>query len=330
MRLLVLGGTQFVGRHIVETALSEGHAVAVFHRGRTNTGLWPGIVEDLIGDRADDLTALEAGDWDTVIDTSGYFPGDVRKSVQLLRERVGFYAFVSTISVYESFARPQMDESGPLQRLEDENVREVTAETYGGLKVLCEREVQAAYDNALIVRPGFIVGPHDHTDRFTYWVDRIARGGRVASPGPPDAPVQFIDVRDLATWIVWMAEEKYRGTYNAVGPGERTTMLEWFEAIRSVTGSDAELIWVDEEELKAAGVEEKMPIWAPQSDPSWRYTMDINPSRARGAGLLHRPIEETIRDTLDWFRSNRHDGLSAGITKEEEAELLNAHGKEER
>lgn len=322
MKLLVIGGTRFVGRHIVEAARSAGHQVSVFHRGRSGRGLWADV-EDILGDRVEDLaTTLVGRRWDAVIDTSAYTPRVVRTALRVTRDKTSFYAFVSTISVYASFETAHQDESAPLARLDDPTTEDVTGESYGALKALCEAEVLRERPDALVVRPGIVVGPHDHTDRFTYWVDRIARGGKVACPGPRDRPVQFIDGRDLGAWIVSVLERRTSGIFNAVGPSKATTIEEWFAAIRDVAGSDAEFVWIDEERVTRAGLEEKMPMWVQPCEREWRYLFDIDSSKARACGLESRPVEETIRDTLKWFRAEREGAMVAGPSREEEAILL--------
>jgi 2'-hydroxyisoflavone reductase len=322
MKVLVLGGTRFVGRHVVEAARASGHEVSVLHRGKTGRALWPDV-EDLIGDRNTDMHSL-AGDrrWDAVIDSSAYVPSTVRASLDALSSRVEHYTFVSTISVYDSFATPGVDENSPVIELPDTANEEVTEETYGGLKVMCEREVHAIYPDALVVRPGIVAGPLDYTDRFPYWVDRIARGGTVACPAPPDAPVQFIDGRDLGNWIVAMVEKRASGTFNAVGPGEEMTFGDLFARIKEVTASDAELRWVDEEQIRRAGLAEKIPLWVAPSETEWRYMYAVDASRARAKGLTHRAVDHTVRDTLGWVREERADGLSVGPSADEEGKLL--------
>ena len=322
MRLLILGGTRFVGRHLVEAARARDHDVTVFHRGRSGRNMWPDV-EEVIGDRESDLPgALGDNEWDAAIDTSAYVPRVVRTSLEALTGRVGSYTFVSTISVYAAFDRPGLDEVAPLAELDDPTTEEVTDETYGGLKVLCEREVLRAFgDGSFVVRPGFVVGPHDHTDRFTYWIDRIARGGRIACPPPPEAPAQFIDARDLGSWIVRSVENGVRGTFNAVGPGDRLTFESWFERTRDVTGSDAHFIWVPESAITKLGLEESLPLWSPQSEADYRFAMDVDASAAISKGLEFRSLEDTVRDTLAWSRAER-TSLTAGLSADDEVELL--------
>lgn len=322
MRILILGGTRFVGRHLVEEARERGHDVTIFHRGQSGRDLWPDV-EEIFGDRETDLPGA-FGDrvWDAAIDTSAYVPRVVRTSLAALDDRVNFFAFVSTISVYQSFATPQQDESAPLAELEDPTTEQVSADTYGGLKVLCETEVRAKHPDSLIVRPGIIVGPHDYTDRFSYWVDRIARGGRVACPGPSDLPIQFIDARDLASWVVGLVEQRTQGIFNAVGPSRPLTFGRWFELIKEATNSDAELVWLDEAIVKEAGLEELFPLWAPPSAQAWRHTFDVDGSKAFANGLQLRAVEETVRDTWDWVQQDPNRELNAGPSREQEEALL--------
>jgi 2'-hydroxyisoflavone reductase len=315
LRLLVLGGTKFLGRAIVEAALAGGHEVSIFTRGQTNPELFP-EAEHLIGDRDGDLSALEGGEWDAAVDTSGFFPRIVRASAELLRGRVGHYTFVSSVSVYADFAEPP-DESRAVGTMTDESLEEMGDEFqyYGPLKALCEREVERAFPNrALVVRPGLIVGPHDPTDRFTYWPRRLARGGEILAPAPADEPVQFIDVRDLGEWIVRMAEERRTGIFNAVNEG-----MPWAELL-----AGADVTWVDSEFLLEQGVGEwmELPLWI--ADPAFAGHSRTDVSRAVAAGLTFRPVQETIRDTAEWDATRGDYEAAAGLAAEREAELLRA------
>jgi 2'-hydroxyisoflavone reductase len=287
VKLLVLGGTLFVGRAVAEAALDRGHELTLFNRGRTNPGLFP-EAEHLRGDRATDLSALEGRSFDAVIDTSGYVPEAVRASAAALPG--AHFVFVSTISVYTDFTRGP-DEGSPVHE---------SGDGYGELKAACERELP---DGSLIVRPGLIVGRHDPTYRFTYWVDRIAAGGDVLAPEPRDSQVQFIDVRDLAEWLVRSAERRLGGVFNAVGPGEPLTLAELLETCRQVTGGDARLRWVPADVLEERGVENwsTLPLWI--SDPGFAGLQQVDVSRARAEGLTSRPVEDTVADTLAWIRS---------------------------
>jgi 2'-hydroxyisoflavone reductase len=306
MRLLVLGGTKFLGRAVVEAALERGHEVTLFNRGRTNAALYP-EVERLRGDRDGDLSALEGRSWDAVVDTSGYVPRVVRASVELLQARAEHYTFVSSISVYE----------GPDRLIElDDSATEDVQQHYGGLKALCERVVEKGFPaRSASVRAGLIVGPHDPTGRFTYWPHRLARGGEVLAPGPPKRGVQLVDVRDLAAWMLDLGEQRVAGTFDATGSA---TMGELVEACLRVTGSDATITWVDDGFLLAAGVGEwmELPLWLVSREH--RHLVEVDASRAVTAGLSFRPLEETVRATV----SDAALVEGVGLTPEREAELL--------
>jgi 2'-hydroxyisoflavone reductase len=323
VRLLVLGGTLFVGRHLVESALDRGFEVTLFNRGRTSPELYP-EVEYLRGDRdAGDLDALRGRTWDAVVDTSARVPRWVRDSTGLLADRVEHYTFVSSGSVYADTSRPGTDESAPVHTLEDETVEELTsAEVYGGLKALCERAAEEALPGRTVsVRAGLIVGPYDPTGRFTYWVHRIARGGDVLVPEPRDQPVQLIHGRDLADWMLDLAERRQAGLFNATGPESPLTMEGLLEAIREETGSGARLVWVEERSLLERGVERwsDLPLWlAPGTNPESANFLAVDVSRAIAAGLRFRPLAQTIRDTLEQADTSP----AAGLEPARERELL--------
>src|SRR5918997_2909258 len=263
MRVLVLGGTVFVGRHIVAEALARGHDVTLFNRGRTHPELFEGV-EELRGDRErGDLAALAGRSWDAVVDTSGYVPRVVRASAELLAGSAAQYTFVSTGSVYADFSRPGIGEGSPVATVDDETTEDV-GQHYGALKALCERAAEAALPGRVLsVRAGIIVGPHDPTGRFTYWVHRVARGGEVLAPEPRDQRVQVIDARDLAAWILDAAERGLAGVFNAAGPATPLTMETLLEEIRASSGSDSRLVWVGEDALLADGMEpaRDLPLW---------------------------------------------------------------------
>ncbi|HEU5318738.1 MAG TPA: NAD-dependent epimerase/dehydratase family protein [Chloroflexota bacterium] len=331
MRILILGGTRFLGRHLVDAALARGHEVTLFTRGQTNPDLYA-TLERIRGDRDPQkdggagLAQLEGRIWDAVFDTSGYVPRVVRAAAERLAGAATHYTFVSSISVYKDFARPGIDEDYPVATLEDESVEEITGDTYGPLKALCEREVERTFPGrALNVRPGLIVGPHDPTDRFTNWPHRVAQGGEVLAPNGPDLPVQVIDARDLAAWIVTLAETRTTGTFNATGPDQPLGLGAVLDACRHVSQSDARVTWVDEAFLLERGVAYWQDVSAvlPEGDPKYAGMARVDVSKAVAAGLTFRPIEQTIRDTLDWDRSRPHDTpLKAGLTRERESELL--------
>jgi nucleoside-diphosphate-sugar epimerase len=317
VRLLVLGGTAFLGRAVAESALARGHEVTLFNRGKTNPELFP-EAEKVRGDRNDDLSALEGYEWDAVVDVATFLPRAVRLATEALRDRVERYVFVSSISAYSDFSTPASEDS-PLAQLE--NPESESIEDYGPLKAECERLVQEAFGaRALVVRPGLIVGPHDPTDRFTYWPRRVAEGGRMLAPAPPDQPVQFIDVRDLGDWIVTAIEAGRSGAYNATG--EPTTFARLLDGCMRVSG-DAEIVWVPPERLVEAEVGEwmELPLWIVTPEFAAMQQTDI--SKALRDGLRFRPLEETIRDTLAWDAERttpRAEGV--GLTAERERELL--------
>jgi 2'-hydroxyisoflavone reductase len=356
MRLLVLGGTKFLGRAAVEAALARGHAVTLFNRGQTNPGLFP-EAEHLAGDRDGGLDAMRGREWDAVIDPSGYVPRVVHDSAELLRDSVGHidpsgyvprvvhdsaellrdsvghYVFVSSISVYDFPLPPWYGESAPRGRLA-EQTEEVTGESYGPLKALCEDAVRDVFAGAFAnVRAGLIVGPHDPTGRFTYWPVRLARGGAVLAPGDPGRRVQLVDVRDLGEWLVRLAEERVVGDFNATGPAPPLTMGELLATCRTATGSDAELVWVPDDFLleRGAGMWMELPLWLAADEAS---ILQADVSRAVAAGLAFRPLAETVVDTLAWASVDGPPALTtvghtgeAGMTAKREAALLGAWGE---
>lgn len=324
MRLLILGGTKFLGRAVVDAALADGHEVTMFNRGETNADLFP-EVEKLRGNRDGDLAALEGRSWDVVVDPSGYVPRVVRASAELLRDAAEHYTFVSSVSVYGTFRTPGFDESAATEELADPDTEEVM-EHYGALKAACERVVEEVFPGrALHVRAGLIVGPHDPTDRFTYWPVRVARGGEVLAPGRPERLVQFVDVRDLGEWIVRSAEGRVAGTFNATGPVPPVSMGELLETCRAVSGSDATFTWVDDAYLleNEVGPWMELPLWVPESDPEIASLMAADVSRAVAAGLTFRPVAQTVKDTLAWAGQSR-PFEDTGLDAEKERALLDA------
>jgi 2'-hydroxyisoflavone reductase len=324
MRLLILGGTVFLGRHLVEAAVARGDEVTIFNRGRHNPDLFPGV-EKLRGDRDGDLAPLSGRYWDAVIDTSGHLPRTVRAAAERLSRAVEHYTFISTLAVYADFPKvPGLDESAPLGALSDPTVARVTPETVGPLKALCERALEPAMrGRALVVRAGLLAGPYDPTDRFSWWPRRVAQGGEALAPGGPDLRVQVIDARDLAEWILADVESRRTGVYNATGPAEPLTMQQLLETCRTVTDSDASFAWVDGQFLLSAGVKPRMelPLWMPGAPGA--ATVDCR--RAIAAGLSFRPLAETVRDTLAWDESRPASvPRRAGIAPDREAQVLTA------
>jgi nucleoside-diphosphate-sugar epimerase len=319
VRLLVLGGTKFLGRAAVEAALARGHEVTLFNRGETNPELFP-EAEKLHGDRTQDLEVLTGREWDAVLDPSGYIPSVVRASAEALADSTAHYLFVSSVSVYASLAAP-VDEESPVAELGDSPDDRLAEDysNYGPLKALCEQVVADVFaERQASVRPGLIVGANDPTGRFTYWPHRVARGSQVLAPAPPEAQVQFIDAKDLGAWLVDLSERRTSGVYNATHPGR--SWSEVLETCREVSGSDAAFEWVPADVLNEHEVGEwmELPLWISDPDAAAMHETDV--SRAVAAGLTFRPLEETVRDTLE--HAATVEGV--GLTPEREAELLAA------
>ncbi|MCM2416312.1 NAD-dependent epimerase/dehydratase family protein [Streptomyces sp. RKAG290] len=315
MRILVLGGTSFVGRAVVNDALRTGAEVTLFGRGRTGPELFPNVPRR-IGDRdTGDYTALRDDRWDAVVDVSGYVPRHVRQAMGALGDRVGRYLFISSQAVYvRAGVGPGSDEDTP-RRPPVRDTEELTEETYGPLKAACEDDVSARYGSqATIVRPGKVVGPHDAQNGLTYWARRAARGGRVALPGRAEQPVQVIDSRDLARLAVQLLVDDRPGAFHAVGPAEPTTMAELINTCARVAGSQVEVVPVP-----AEAVPPFFPLIRPES--MWS-TQQRSPARARAAGMPATPLAVTVADVLAWDRERGETPLGHGLSPEEEAKLL--------
>ena len=338
MKLLIIGGTRFVGRHLVTSALARNHEITLFNRG-TQSSADSLDVETIYGDRNHDLSKLQGRRWDVVVDTCGYLPRTVKASAEALVNSIDRYVFISSQSVYADLSTSGVDETAPLATVTSEQLEEANAidssrpsgmtygKMYGGLKVLCEQVAEETLPNrVLTIRPGLIVGPDDYTDRFTYWVVRVARGGEVLAPGRPERFVQFIDVRDLTEWIVRMIEQGGTGIYNANGSANALTMGDVLDECKSVTASDAAFTWVSEEFLLAEKVASwtEMPLWLPEeAAPDLRGFMYINSDKAVRSGLTYRSLSDTIRDTRNWWEANKqNDELKAGINPDKEQMLL--------
>jgi len=334
LNILILGGTGFTGPHQVAYALSRGHKVTVFNRGRQGNP-WPGKVEELLGDRnTGDLKSLEGRTWDVCIDNPTTLPFWVRDAGKVLAGKVGQYIFISTISVYNSDATPGQDESaatapykGADAMAETLKALQADMSLYGPLKAVSEQEAKKQFGaNTTVIRPGLIVGPGDETDRFSYWPVRLSRGGEVLVPGDGSDPVQFIDARDLAEWTIRMAENRTFGTFNATGPAQSLTTKAMLKGIAEGVHSDAHLTWAPTAFLDANKVNawSDMPVWVPgQGDTAGFARRNI--SRALAAGLTYRPLPTTAADTLAWFKAQppeRQAKLKAGLTPDREAELL--------
>ena len=338
MRILILGGTGFTGPFQVRYALARGHKVTVFNRGKTHPGELPKEAEQLIGDRnLGQLDALKGRQWDVVIDNPTTLPFWVRDAAQILKGNVERYVFISTISVYSDNSKPGMDESGPLAKYEGADAMKETNQTlrasnfglYGPLKVMSEKEAEKWFPGkTLVIRPGLIVGPGDESDRFSYWPVRIERGGEILAPGTPSDPVQFIDARDLAEWTIRMVEKKETGIYNATGPAKKMGMGAMLDGIKAIANPQAQFTWVDAKFLEEQKVSPwgDMPVWVPPIGESAGFA-EINIKRALDKGLTFRPLADTTRATLEWFKkqsAERQSKLRAGIQPEREKEVLAA------
>lgn len=339
MKLLIIGGSRFVGRHLVTAALAGNHDVTLFNRGQHLTEN-VSEVETIHGDRNSDLTRLQGRRWDAVVDTCGFLPRAVKAATEFLSDSVDVYAFVSSQSVYADVSVLGIDENAPLKTLTSEQLDEANAidssgqssavtyeEMYGGLKALCEQAAEEVMPNrVLVIRPGLIVGPYDYTDRFTYWPVRVARGGEVLAPGRPDRYVQFIDARDLADWTVSMIPRKAAGVYNVNGASGTLTMEDVLEESRTVSESDAAFTWVNEEFLLQENVKAwgEMPLYLPEdAAPQLKGFMFVNTDKAVRDGLALRPLAATVADTLSWYRTNQANvEMKAGISRDKERQLL--------
>ena len=324
MTLLILGGTKFLGRHLVNAALSRGHRVTLFNRGQTSPELFPEL-EKLRGNRDGDLRTLKGRKWDAVIDTSGFASGKVRATAGLLADSIAHYTFISSISVYQDFSKPGLDESAPAEQLpagaiEDER----NSDTYGARKALCEQAAEEILPGRVLnVRAGLIVGPHDGSGRFLYWVRRTALGEEILAPGDQNVPVQLIDARDLADWIIRMAESGNVGVYNATGPASRLTFHQMLEHCSKASGSHPRVTWMDDQFLLENGVTpfSELPFWLPLETHKGFFAIDCR--RAFASGLVCRRLLETAYDTLAWDRAAGSQG-QIGLKSEREKELLQA------
>ena len=337
MKILILGGTRFLGRHLVTAALARNHEVTLFNRGNHRCAEFKDV-ETIQGDRNSDLAKLQGRRWDAVIDTCGHLPRTVRESTEALSHSVDRYVFISSISVYSDVSYYGVNESAATKTLTSEQLEEANAidlsgesvnygAMYGGLKALCEQAAEEVLPNrVLIIRPGLIIGSYDYSDRFTYWVARVARGGEILAPGRPGRYIQLIDVRDLAEWIVRMVERQETGVYNANGLAETLTMERALEECRSVSESDASFAWVDDNFLMEEKVVpwSEMPLWLPEeAAPYMKGFMFINCRKAVDSGLTFRPLTDTIKDIISWRGASRlNEELKAGLNPDKEQALL--------
>ena len=337
MKILIVGGTIFLGRRLVEAARAREHVVTTFSRGRHNDGADPDV-EALHGDRNADLSALRGRHWDAVIDTCGYVPIGVTRVMDALdREHVGHYTFVSSVSAYADFPAAGSDERAPVATITAEQVREAEeiaagarasartyGEMYGALKARCELAAEQSMPGRVLnARPGLIVGPYDYSDRFTYWVRRVSQGGDVLAPGKPGRRVRIVDARDLAEWIVRAAEVRTIGVFNATGAEDGLTFGRMLEVCKTVSGADARFIWTDESYLLESGVQpwSELPLWIPEADNG---IFEVRNDKAIVAGLTFRPLADTVRDTWQWDRARAQaEPLKAGLSRDREQQLLN-------
>ncbi len=319
MRILVLGGTKFVGRAFVEAALDDGHELTLLHRGVTGADLFP-EAEHLLADRGGELEVLAGRRWDACVDVSGYLPRHVRDSTRALADGVERYVYISTISVYADLARPS-DESAPLAHLDDETTETIDGGTYGGLKAACERHVDAAFGSrATIVRPGYVVGPHDHTGRFPWWVHRAARGGEVLLPASMARRFQAIDTRDLGAFVLLLTRDGTPGVFNTTGPLPPVTLFDLLVEAARQSGAVLDVVPVDDGFLAAQAVDPpELPLW-PGDDPDWAAWAEVDASRAVALGLRFRSIADTVAATL----ADSPPVAGVGMTDERQAELLAA------
>ncbi|MFD3448700.1 SDR family oxidoreductase [Microbacteriaceae bacterium 4G12] len=340
MKVLILGGTRFLGRQIVQEALQRGHEVTLFNRGN-NAHLFP-EVETLLGDRNGELDVLKGRKWDAVIDTCGLLPKSISQAAKVLEENISHYTYISSISVYKDWIPLHITEDYPTHTLLPEEVEAISnqsqeemLEHYGALKALCEAEAAKEMPGkVLAVRAGMIVGPYDYTDRLPYWVKRVAEGGRILCPGNPNRPVQIIDTKDMASWILTMAQKQKTGTFNVTGPHPAITMGELLESCKQVTKSDAEFVWVQEEFLLHHHVSPwvEIPLWLPENHPlpeeriPWKGTFSFSVEKAVENDLTFRPLQEIIQDIWEWEQTRSDEKRKAGISREKERELLELWG----
>ncbi|HEX8369049.1 MAG TPA: NAD-dependent epimerase/dehydratase family protein [Pyrinomonadaceae bacterium] len=336
MKILIIGGTKFLGRHLIAAAQGGGHELTLFNRGRHSSENFANV-EQIHGDRHSDLDKLSGRAWDAVIDTCGYLPQSVKASAEALKDAANQYVFISSISAYAGFRRPDFDETAAAAELNEEQQKRADAidpqgeltgpvlgEMYGALKVLCERAAEKAMPGKVLqARSGLIVGSFDPTDRFTYWVMRVARGGEVLAPGTPNRFVQLIDARDLSEWIIKMVERNETGIYNVTGKPFELTMQMMLEEIKNVSASAAVFTWTGEDFLTSENVApwSEMPLYLPESAEESKGFLAVNVDKALQTGLEFRPLRETVRDTLNW-RKTKGDELKAGIDSEREKELI--------
>jgi 2'-hydroxyisoflavone reductase len=339
MKVLILGGTRFLGKALVEEGLKRGHEMTLFNRGNHNFELPE--VEQLVGDRDGDVSQLENKKFDLVMDTCGFTPHHIRKIAAVLGDNIEHYTYISSISVYADWIPLYITEDYHLQSMPVEQLKDVEEgrvspyEHYGALKVLCEAEAEKHWPGRVLqVRAGQLVGPFDYTDRLPYWVQRVTEGGDILVPGRPERPVQMIDVKDIASWVFTMAENKNAGAFNVTGPEYELTMQELLNTCKAVTNSEAKFVWANEQFVLNQQIQPwtDMPLWIPEDFPlpgenqPWKGTHSISIKKALDAGLSFRPLAETIHDIYQWEKARTDSERKAGITREKEQELLMKQG----
>ncbi|HMA68321.1 MAG TPA: NAD-dependent epimerase/dehydratase family protein [Candidatus Mcinerneyibacterium sp.] len=320
MKILIIGGTIFLGKHLVKIIDNEKHDLAIFHRGNHNIELDENV-EEILGDRRENLDLLKNQKWDVVIDTCGYFPEDVKKSVEYLKDKTNKYIFISTISVYKDFSE-KIDESSEINYKKGKLDKE-DGNNYGPFKARCEKVVQKYFkEKSVIIRPGLIVGPDDPSDRFTYWIDRISKGGKIIAPGRKDREIQFIDVRDLAKWIIKIAEKDFTGIYNAAGPDYKLRMDKFLDKITEYFENNLQFFWIEDEYLLDKKVKPwiELPLWLPDSY-NMKGMMMVDSKKAISKGLKFRNVKKTIKGTYQWFQKKERE-LKIGLKKEKEKEII--------
>lgn len=333
MNILLIGGTHFLGRHCVNTALRRGHTVTLFHRGKTNPDIFPDI-EHLIGDRRSNTEVLAHRKWDGIIDTCGYIPSDIENIAERLAGNIHTYMFVSSVSVYKDNAVADIDEHYPVATMPDgADTTSFAIEYYGALKALCEEKaVEKFGDNVINVRPGLIVGEFDPSDRFTYWVRRGAQGGTILIPGGTHYPIQYIDVRDLADWMILALENRLSGTYNAVTPPNFTTLSRIVEIAAQKVGVSYDFVYAPDDFFEKHQIApwSQMPVWLPESMEDYAGFSLMSVEKAVRDGMTFRTPEDTVRDILEWDnKRDKSNPMRAGILSEKEEELLSLFHKEE-
>ena len=332
LNILILGGTGFLGPHTVNSAVSQGHTVTLFNRGKTNPNLFPDL-EKIKGDRnTDDIKKLAGRKWDVVIDTSAYYPRTINLAMEVLKKNIKQYLLVSTISVYSDWSKVGMDETAPVGTIDDPTLGEITNTSYGPLKALCEQSAEKHMPGKVtVIRPGLIVGPRDKTDRFTYWPARIKKGGQVLAPGDGSDFIQFIDVRDLAEWMIHCVEKSIVGIYNAQSNGSDITIKSLLDSCVKSLNPKAELVWVPTEFLTQQQVApwQEMPTWIP-AEGDYAGSGMMSSKKAYANGLKQRDIDVIVKDCYDWFVTlpkERQQKLRAGISEEKEKKVLLAWEK---